>query len=193
MYFTNPVAKGLKLPSGFTVTKFSSEDDIDAWIDICKDGLIGPDNCREKFRCELVDLDGPDPYRDTYFIESPQGEKIATFTVVPNMWSTGMGYIHMVACKSEFRGLGIGKFMADYSISKLIELGKERIFLLTGDARIPALSTYIKAGFLPVNYIDEEGKDMVERWQRVVNTLNIESLTLLNDDASVMCTLSCNK
>ncbi len=192
MYFTNPKAKGLALPQGFTLSKFSSEADIEDWLSICRDGLISPDAGIEKFRCELVDIDGPDPYRDTYFIEK-DGQKIATFTVVPNMWSTGMGYIHMVACRSEYRGLGLGKFMADYALQKLIEMKKERVFLLTGDARLPALNTYIKAGFLPVNYIDEEGKDMVARWQNIVNTLKIESLQLLNDDGSDMQMLHCTE
>ncbi len=188
MYFFNPTAKNLPVPDGFTLTKFRSESDIEDWLSICRDGLIAPDAGIEKFRCELVDIDGPDPYRDTYFIEK-DGKKIATFTVVPNMWSTGMGYIHMVACRSEYRGLGLGKFMADYSVQKLIDMGKERIFLLTGDARLPALRTYIKAGFLPVNYIDEEGKDMVARWQNVVNLLGLDSLDLLNDDGTFMQTL----
>lgn len=188
MYFISPKARNIPLPDGFTVTKFQSEDDIADWLDICHDGLIAPDAGIEKFRCELVDIDGPDPYRDTHFIEK-DGKKIATFTIVPNMWSTGMGYIHMVALRSEYRGHGLGSFMADYSIKKLIEIGKDRIFLLTGDARIPALRTYINAGFLPVNYIDEEGKDMVARWQNVVNTLGLDSLDLLNDDGSFMQTL----
>ncbi|MBR3754430.1 MAG: GNAT family N-acetyltransferase [Clostridia bacterium] len=173
------------------MTKFSSEADIDRWISICSDGLIDPATARERFDCELINIDGPDPYRDTYFIESPDGVKVATFTVVPNMWSTGMGYIHMVACKTEYRGLGLGKFMADFSLKKLTEIGKEKIFLLTGDARLPALATYIKAGFLPVNYIDEEGKDMVDRWQKIVNTLKIESLTLLDNDGNPMKELHC--
>ena len=191
MYNFSPVVKGLTLPEGFKVTKFSSEADIDRWISICSDGLIDPTTARERFDCELINIDGPDPYRDTYFIESPDGVKVATFTVVPNMWSTGMGYIHMVACKTEYRGLGLGKFMADYSLKKLTEIGKEKIFLLTGDARLPALATYIKAGFLPVNYIDEEGKDMVDRWQKIVNTLKIESLTLLDNDGNPMKELHC--
>lgn len=191
MYNFSPVVKGLTLPEGFKVTKFSSEADIDRWISICSDGLIDPATARERFDCELINIDGPDPYRDTYFIESPDGVKVATFTVVPNMWSTGMGYIHMVACKTEYRGLGLGKFMADFSLKKLTEIGKEKIFLLTGDARLPALATYIKAGFLPVNYIDEEGKDMVDRWQKIVNTLKIESLTLLDNDGNPMKELHC--
>ena len=102
MYNFSPKPQGKTLPEGFTVTKYKGEEDIDAWVEICSDGLVSRDTARQRFIHELTEIDGPDPYRDTYFIEK-DGEKIATYTVVPNMWSTGMGYIHMVACKSEYR------------------------------------------------------------------------------------------
>lgn len=180
MYNFSPVVRGKRLPEGFSVVKYSSEADTDAWVDICSSSLVDPATAYERFRHELTELDGPDPFRDTFFIEK-DGEKIATYTAVPDMWSTGMGYIHMVAVKPEYRGLGLGSFIADDCIRILTEIGKKKIFLLTGDARTSALATYIKAGFLPVNYIDDEGKDMVERWQRIVNNLGIDSLTLLDD------------
>lgn len=190
MYNFSPEVKGKALPDGFSVVKFSGEKDIDAWVEICSDGLVDPATAYERFRRELTELDGPDPYRDTWFIEK-DGQKIATYTVVPDMWSTGMGYIHMVAVKSEFRGQGIGGFIADDSLRKLTEIGKEKIFLLTGDSRTAALATYIKAGFLPVNYIDDEGKDMVERWQTVVNNLKLPSLMLLDDEGKPFVELKC--
>lgn len=191
MYNFSPRVRGIELPEGFTIERFTCEEDIKDWVDICSQGLIDPSTAYERFRCELIDIDGPDPYRDTYFI-SKNGERVATYTVVPDMWSTGMGYIHMVAVKEKCRGLKLGSFIADDSLRKLISIGKDRIFLLTGDSRIPALATYIKAGFLPVNYIDEEGKDMLERWQNVVNTLKLEGLMLLDDEGNPMYELKSN-
>lgn len=188
MYNFNPKVRGKALPEGFTVTKYKGEEDIPAWCEICSDGLVDPATAEERFYNELTKLDGPNPLRDTYFIEK-DGKKIATYTVVPNMWSTGMGYIHMVAVKSEYRGLGLGSFIADDSLSKLIAMGKDKIFLLTGDKREAALSTYIKAGFLPVNYIDDENKDMVERWQNIVNNLKLKELTLLDNEGNFLMTL----
>lgn len=188
MYNFNPKVRGKALPEGFTVTKYKGEEDIPAWCEICSDGLIDPATAEERFYNELTKLDGPNPLRDTYFIEK-DGKKIATYTVVPNMWSTGMGYIHMVAVKSEYRGLGLGSFIADDSLSKLIAMGKDKVFLLTGDKREAALSTYIKAGFLPVNYIDDENKDMVERWQNIVNNLKLKELTLLDNEGNFLMTL----
>ncbi|MBR2731814.1 MAG: GNAT family N-acetyltransferase [Clostridia bacterium] len=190
MYNFAPKARGLAVPDGFSVVPFREEKEIDDWLSICREGLIDPACGAEKFRCELLELDGPDPYRDTYFIvDDADGKKMATFTIVPDMWSTGMGYIHMVAVRYAYRGRGFGRFIADYCLQKLIEMGKEKVFLLTGDARLPALATYIKAGFLPVNYIDEHRFDMVNRWQDVVDTLGLDSLALLNDDGTPMRTL----
>ena len=188
MYNFNPKVRGKALPEGFTVTKYKGEEDIPAWCEICSDGLIDPATAEQRFVNELINIVGPDPLRDTYFIEK-DGKKIATYTVVPNMWSTGMGYIHMVAVKSEYRGLGLGSFIADDSLSKLIAMGKDKVFLLTGDKREAALSTYIKAGFLPVNYIDDENKDMVERWQNIVNNLKLKELTLLDNEGNFLMTL----
>ena len=193
MYNFNPQPKGLTLPEGFKISKFKDESEIPEWVDICKDGLINAEKGAEIFRRELMELEGPDPYRDTYFIETDNGEKIATITVVPDMWHTGMGYIHMVACKDSYKGKGLGKFMADFALQKFVEMGKEKTFLLTGDSRHAALSTYIKAGYLPVNYIDEDGLDMMDRWQKIVNVLKIESIQILDNEGSPFAVLHCNE
>ncbi len=192
MYNLNPQPKDLKLPDGFKVTKWKGDEDISEWVAICSDGLIDPVTGFERFHNEITNADGPEALRDTYFIEKG-GEKIATFTVVPNMWSTGLGYIHMVACKSEYRGLGIGKFIADYSLKLLKSIGKEKVFLLTNDHRIPALRTYIGAGFLPVNYPTDDGTDMVERWQKIIEALNIPEITMLNDNGDFDRTVRCSR
>ena len=183
MYNYNPQPRGLTLPGGFAVTRFTDESQIAEWLWICRDGLIGENCGPEKFYGELVNLDGPNPYRDTYFIEDTAlGKKIATFTVVPNMWSTGMGYIHMVAVRHEYRGRGLGSFIADYCLQLLVGMGKKKLFLLTGDTRTAALATYLRAGFRPVNYIDENGLDMIARWQAIADTLGIADLPILSDN-----------
>lgn len=180
LYNFNPQPKGLILPHGFAVTKFSSEADIDPWVEICGDGLIDPETGVERFHRDITNADGPDAYRDTYFIEK-DGEKIATFTVVPNMNSTGMGNLHMVACKSEYRGLGIGKFIADYSLKILKDMGIEKVYLLTHDHRLPAIKAYLGAGYLPVNYPDDGGNDMVTRWKKIIKEIGIDEIKMLDE------------
>ena len=97
----------------------------------------------------------------------------------------------MVACKDEYKGRGLGKFMADFALQKFVEMGKKKTFLLTSESRLAALSTYIKAGYLPVNYIDDKGLDMIDRWQGVVNALNMESLQLLDNEGNPFMVLHC--
>ncbi len=183
MYNFNPQPKGLTLPEGFNVVKWNDDKDIDAWVDICIDGLIDRDTAYERFHSEITNADGPEALRDTYFIEK-DGQKIATFTVVPNMWSTGMGNLHMVACKSEYRGLGIGKFITDYTLKILKDMGIEKIFLLTNDHRVPAIKSYLGAGFLPVDYPTDDGTCMVDRWQKIINQINLSEITILNNDGN---------
>ncbi len=190
MYNSNPMPKGLTLPDGYSVVKWKNDEDIHAWVEICSDGLIDPATGYERFHSEITNADGPEALRDTYFIEK-DGKKVATFTVVPNMWSTGMGNIHMVACKSECRGFGIGKFIADYSLKLLKEIGKENNFLLTHDNRIPAIKTYIGAGFLPVDYPTDDGTLMVDRWQKIINEIKIPEITILDNDGNFEKIIKC--
>ncbi len=190
MYNFNPQPKGLTLPEGFNVVKWSCDEDVHPWVEICSDGLIDHATGYERFHSEITNADGPEALRDTYFIEK-DGVKVATFTIVPDMWSTGMGYIHMVALKSEYRGLGIGKFIADFSLEKLKSIGKEKIFLLTNDHRLPAIKSYLGAGFLPVDYPTDDGTSMVERWQKIVNMLKIPQLTILDNDGNFEQILKC--
>lgn len=194
MYMLSPKAKGIPCPEGCSVVRYKGEEDIPAWVEICSDGennLCKPGSeGRERFINELTRLDGPDPLRDTYFVEY-NGEKVATFTAVPNMWSTGMGYIHMVSCKQKCRGMGIGKFISDYAVKLLCDIGKERLFLLSNESHIAALSLYIKEGFTPADdgRTPEESAEQKKRWQTVIETLGIESIDFLNFDGSYCTTL----
>ena len=80
MYNFSPAVRGRVLPEGFSVVKYSGEKDIDAWVEICSDGLVDPATAYERFRRELTELDGPDPVRDTYFIEKDGRKKAVEFS-----------------------------------------------------------------------------------------------------------------
>ena len=188
MYNFNPQPKGLELPEGFTLTKFVGKEDIPAWLAICGDGLVDTDADIDHFDTTIVKTQGVEPYRDIYFIEK-DGEKVATFAAVPNMGNTGMGNLHMVACKTAYRGLGIGKFMGDYCLQALKNAGVEKVYLLTDDFRIPAIKSYLSCGYLPVDYENDGDADMITRWQRIVNKLEIKELPILDEDGDVKTVL----
>lgn len=195
MFNLDPKPMGIRCPEGCRLVKFSGTCDIPAWIDICKGSepelVSKAADGYGRFRCELIDIDGPDPYRDTYFIEC-SGKKVATFTAVPDMWSTGMGYIHMVACKKEYAGRGIGKYMVDCALKILSDIGRERVFLLTGDSRLAAVSLYLKAGFIPANdgRTPEQSREQLEIWRGLVDKLKVPSLDYLDFEGNYLTTLS---
>lgn len=89
---------------------------------------------------------------------------VATISVLLNYNDTdGLGYIHMVGCKPECRGMGVGNFMATYAIYVLKKKGMKSAYLTTDDWRIPAIKTYLKMGLEP-DIFDQE---MKERWEAV--------------------------
>ncbi len=188
MYNFNPQPKGLELPEGFTLTKFVGDEDIPAWLEICGDGLVDVNADIDHFDTTIVKAEGVDPCRDTYFIEK-DGKKIATFTAVPDMNNTGMGNLHMVACKTAYRGLGLGTFMGDCCLQILKNIGVQKVYLLTDDFRIPAIKSYLSCGYLPVDYPNDGDTDMLTRWQRIANKLQIENLPILDEDGNVKTVL----
>ena len=62
----------------------------------------------------------------------------------------------------------------------LKERGADFVSLTTGEGRPAAVKAYLTAGFLPVEY--DEG--MVERWEKVLKTYNIDKIQMLNEDGT---------
>jgi mycothiol synthase len=69
----------------------------------------------------------------------------------------------MVACREDSRGKGYGTLLnkvAEYSLKKE---GMQTAFLTTDDWRIPAIKSYICAGFIP----DLSTEDFKARWEKI--------------------------
>ena len=76
----------------------------------------------------------------------------------------------MVACKPEFRGRRLGHLLNDIALYTLKKEGMETAHLTTDDWRIPAIKTYLKAGFTP----DLESEpDFRERWDKIHSAINL--------------------
>ena len=82
-----------------------SDKDVDAWLGIVADGLTDGKQDAAFFR-QCMYSHGELEY-DKFFIVECDGEPAATLAVICN-YEKREGYIHMVACKSRFRGRGIG-------------------------------------------------------------------------------------
>ena len=101
---------------------------------------------------------------DKCFFLTVGGKPAATITVICDKDKRD-GYIHMVACKPHFRGKGLGHLLNSVALYTLKTEGMETASLTTDDWRIPAIKTYLKAGF----YADlETHPDFPERWEKIM-------------------------
>lgn len=87
--------------------------------------------------------------RRTLFVQDENGRKVATFT---NWWQyTGERrdpWVHWVAVRPEYQGLGIGKAMIYEGLRRMLRIEGDRdIFLCTQTWSYKAIGIYIKAGF----------------------------------------------
>ncbi len=155
------------LPEGFCFRSFDgSEKDIDAWLDIVQYGLTNGKQTVEVFKSAM---EGHPDYlpEHVYFVEV-NGVACATISVFCND-ETKHGYVHMVAAKPEVRGKGVGTALAKFAVNKLIEGGMQEAHLTTDDFRIPAIKTYLKAGFEPCL---EGSEDFASRWEAIYAKIN---------------------
>lgn len=97
------------------------------------------------------------------YILTVEGAPAATITVICDP-ETKAGLIHMVACKPDFRGRGLGHLLSDVAIAALKREGMKTAHLTTDDWRIPAIKTYLKVGFRPDL---ETEADFRERWENI--------------------------
>lgn len=71
----------------------------------------------------------------------------------------------MVACREEYRGRGIGTYMNALSVWLLKTHGMKTAYLTTDDWRIPAIKSYLRAGFTP----DLSTDDFRARWEKILS------------------------
>ncbi len=150
-----------------------TEDEIAAWIEICKNGLFGPDAGREGYVSSITNVAGVVPERDIFFVcERKTDRPVATITgfVRPD----GAGDIHMVAAIPEVRDKKIGHAMLAHALEKLSRDGVEKVYLTTDEWRKPAIKNYLTAGFCPVEY----DVGMPERWVGVFAEMGLEPVPL---------------
>ena len=106
---------------------------------------------------------------DIWFVENNKGERVGTITTITHQDNSG--YVHMVKAKESERGKGLGQAMAQYSLKVFEDRGIDNIILTTDDYRLPAIKTYLDAGYLPVVY-GERDNEINKRWDKVLENLN---------------------
>ena len=166
----------LPLPEGYSFSKYKGEEDKMAWVECCKNGLVGDDATEAQFDDSILGIEACDPYDDVFFLDY-EGEHIGTITAI-NHTDLNMGNMHMVGMKTEFRGKGLGKYLNNRCIHKLSEEGVKYIRLTTDEWRKGAVKSYLTSGFIPVQY--EMG--MEERWGKVLEEYGIDSVEMVYED-----------
>ena len=151
-----------KLPDGCALEAFPDTDNaVDVWLDIVQYGLS--EGLMDAGFYKSIMSDYPNYSEDKCFFVKYNGEYAATFAVICD-YEKKDGYIHMVACKEAFRGIGIGNFMSAYADYVLRKEGMETAHLTTDDWRISAIKSYLRYGFAPDTISHESFKD---RWDKI--------------------------
>ncbi len=172
-----PIAE-LTLPEGYSFSNFKDESDKAAWVECCKNGLVG-DDCAPEFFDECVaDVDDCVPEKDVFFLDH-EGKHVATIAAIYHP-EEKEGQVHMVGMLTEYRGKGLGKYLNNIAVKKLAAQGADYIYLTTDEWRFGAVKSYLSAGFVPVEY--DEG--MKERWEWEMAQLGVDEVDMVNEDRS---------
>jgi len=173
------------LPEGYTYCGYDrTESQLTAWLDMCRAGQLLPENppeggnYRDWFKVTVLDYADLNPYEDVIFVRDPAGGAVASICAVKH--GEEQGYIHMVAAHPASRGKGIGHAMLAYALEKLEARGCTYSILTTDDFRLPAIKTYLDAGFRPVLWSDPDS-DQRGRWDAVIAALGYEPVAYLTE------------
>lgn len=177
-WFPGTPIKEEPLPEGYSISNYKCEADKLAWVECCKNGLVGDDADAGAFDDSILGREDVDPYKDVFFIDYG-GEHVGTVTAYIHK-DENEGDMHMVGIRTDFRGKKLSKYLSIITCKKLEAEGCKYIHLTTDEWRKPAIKGYLNAGFHPVEY--DEG--MVERWETVLGEMGIESVDMVNDDGT---------
>jgi len=162
-------ARELTLPAGVTVQSLSEiPDGVEVWRDVIRYMSKNFDTDTSGDYYDRAMVQQPNYNESMCYIFSVDGQAASTVTVLCDP-AAREGRIHMVACKPNARGRGLGHLMMAKATAVLKENGMETAALVTDDWRIPAIKTYLKVGFVP----DLESEpDYRERWEKIYAVLS---------------------
>ncbi|MGI6249579.1 MAG: GNAT family N-acetyltransferase [Acutalibacteraceae bacterium] len=169
--------KQYEFPEGYSVSNYKDESDKQAWYECCRNGLV-TDGETEAFKKDIEAVADINPYEDVFFLDY-EGEHIGTVTAFLQSKDNN-GNMHMAAIREDFRGKGLAKYLAMIALNHLSAKGVKYVLLTTDEFRESAIKSYLKAGFLPVEY----SIAMQDRWEQVLENCGIESALMLYEDAS---------
>ena len=171
-YVNDIPTKEVTLPSGYKFINFTGvEEDYASWKKIVVEPPVPPFDGDEYWRMAIDVYSDLDLVleKDMFFVINDKGERVATVTTITHANNTG--YLHRVKMLSSERGKGIGQAIANFSIEEFRRRNINEVYLTTDDFRVPAVKTYLKAGYRPIIYTDPES-NMLERWEKLYSDIN---------------------
>lgn len=156
----------IRIPEGYGLRTYRSGDEAE-WCAIME-GNVGqdwtPETCREKL------IDDPRFHPESLFFATIDSRLVGSACA----WSRDLterivGEVHMVAVLEDQRGKGLGHLVNAAVLHRLRGLGYRQAHLLTDDWRVPAIKSYLTAGFRPLHTHDSHAK----RWSDVLARLDI--------------------
>ena len=138
------------LPEGYSYKEFAPGDETDwAAIEASVAEFEEEDEALSYFKKEYLPY-LPELKRRTIFVVDDKGNKAGTST---GWWSyTGKRrdpWIHWVAVKPQYQGMGLGKAIVAETLRRLIEIEGDRdIYLHTQTWSYKAIGIYLRSGFI---------------------------------------------
>ncbi len=136
------------IPEGYDLRTFEPGDET-AWCEIME-GNVGSnwtvEACREKMTS--------DPRFDpgNLFFATIDGQPVGSACAwTKNPDQRDVGEVHMVAVLDSHRGKGLGHLVNAAVLHRLRDLGYKQAHLLTDAWRVPAIKSYLRAGFKPLH------------------------------------------
>jgi len=131
-------------PPGYGLRSYRPGDE-DAWIAILSTGDFGEWD-RDRLDRMIAGDRAPLPLAGAYFA-TYDGRPVGTAcTFLHQADGAELGW---VAVLPEHRGRGLGAVVCGAVLAFARDLGWERVFLLTEDFRLPAITMYLRLGFEP--------------------------------------------
>jgi len=159
-----------RAPKGIVLGTYRAGDE-QAWADIVNTTDMGSDYDVGKARQSLTTRQRFDPEGLFFARDGGTGRPLATACA----WWTGewgrlRPALHMVACRPESKGRGLGKLVCQAVLDYFARRGEREVILSTDDHRLPALGTYLRLGWLPMRFV--RGEDHLGRWEAIFRKLS---------------------
>lgn len=170
-----------ELPEGYSFSHYKGVEDFHDWCECIRTGEpLTPEEEAAQFKREIFDFKYIVPERDMWFLDY-KGQHVGTATTYIDL-STGIGDVHWVGIRGEFRGKGLSKYLSWVVMNTLLYQDCRFVSLTTRENRPYAVRAYLKAGFLPVEYAE----GMEQRWLKVMEDNGIKELPLLDENGNLL-------